>query len=289
MPEGVMQTLGAFVDQGALSSQELAFVASSKADVTDRVVRGIQNMEALRDSHPDVFKKAVKELVNATQRNSFPSFLPPVNGDSVRHQTAVHNQWAVKHNWLPDQITKALECVEACGGNVSEAARRMSWIPRRTLEGWVLRPPKKLEVHAVFRGGHAGPKTAMSAHIEAQLIKLIKLANEEGEETCINWVLTFARDLADRDDFQPSEGWFYRYRHRALLAGVPISGRTPSEIFQNVRTRQRVLELINEFWETWLTARVRYGLERPDLILAWDEMSMPLEVHGKWIYVVGTL
>lgn len=40
-----MQTLGAFVDQGALSSQELAFLTSSKADVTDRVVRGIQNME----------------------------------------------------------------------------------------------------------------------------------------------------------------------------------------------------------------------------------------------------
>ena len=45
-----MQTLGEFVDQGDLSSQQLAFVVSSKADVTDPVVRGIQNMEALRIS-----------------------------------------------------------------------------------------------------------------------------------------------------------------------------------------------------------------------------------------------
>jgi hypothetical protein len=68
---------------------------------------------------------------------------------------------------------------------------------------------------------------------------------------------------------------------------VSVQGRTPSEIFQNQATKEQVVNLIIEFWDTWLTARVRYSLDKDDLIIAWDEMNMPLEVHSKWIYVVG--
>ena len=127
----------------------------------------------------------------------------------------------------------------------------------------------------------------MSAYLEAQLTKLIELANNEGEETCMSWVQSFARDLAQREDFKASEGWFYRYRHREFLHGISVQGRTPSEIFQNQATKEQVVNLIIEFWDTWLTARVRYSLDKDDLIIAWDEMNMPLEVHSKWIYVVG--
>jgi hypothetical protein len=241
VPTDIMETLGNLVNEGDISSQQLAVIASSKADVTGSIVRGIHNMQPPRDSHPDVFAKAVQELLRPTPswpQRSLPSFLPPANDVP----SAVRNPWAVKRNWLPAQIEKALDCVFMCGGNINvSAAARQTLIPRRTLEGWVLKPPKKLTTYSIFRGGHAGPKTAMSAYIEAQLVKLIALANDEGEETCTNWVLSFARDLAERDDFEPSisEGWFYRYRHRALLEGIHIRGRTPSEIFQNVATRQK--------------------------------------------------
>jgi hypothetical protein len=185
-------------------------------------------------------------------------------------------------------MEKAINHVMICDGNVSEAARQLN-MPQQTLSDWWTHPPKKLQTQSRFKSGPSGPKPALSAHVEAKLAELIKLANEEGETTCLSWVQSFARDLADREDFQASEMWFYRYRHRALLEGVPIRGRTLSEIFQNQLTKDRVVELVKEFWVTWLTARVRYSLDTPDLILAWDEMNMPLEVHSKWIYVVGTI
>lgn len=48
-----------------------------------------------------------------------------------------------------------------------------------------------------------------------------------------------------------------------------------------------MIKLIEEFWETYLQARLYYSLDTPDLIIALDEMKVPLEVHSKWICVVG--
>lgn len=50
-----------------------------------------------------------------------------------------------------------------------------------------------------------------------------------------------------------------------------------------------MIKLIEEFWETYLQARLYYSLDTPDLIIALDEMKVPLEVHSKWICVVGKI
>lgn len=245
-----------------------------------------------------MIQNATTALQNATtallqgghQDSSFPSFLParPGHPNTDSNLPNLFHGHALRRNYSTAQIEKALEQVHLCNGNVSQAARDLH-IPQQTLAGWYAHPPKKLFTRQRFKAGPSGPKPILSEYLEAKLAELIHLGNEEGETTCLAWVQSFARDLAEREEFQASEMWFYRVRHRALLQGMPIKGRTPSEIFQNQITKDRAVEIVKEFWETWLAARVRYSLDTPDLILAWDEMNMPLEVHGKWIYVVGTI
>ena len=100
-----MEAMGALVDTGDLAPQQLAFVASAKADVTSDIVHGIRNMQTLRGSHPDAFAKAVNHLLTSTQHRSFPSFLPAKKNDSVSSsmRNCNCNPRAVKHNWLPAQ------------------------------------------------------------------------------------------------------------------------------------------------------------------------------------------
>jgi hypothetical protein len=74
IPEDVMEAMGALVDTGDLAPQQLAFVASAKADVTSDIVHGIRNMQTLRGSHPDAFAKAVNHLLTSTQHRSFHPF-----------------------------------------------------------------------------------------------------------------------------------------------------------------------------------------------------------------------
>ena len=116
-------------------------------------------------------------------------------------------------------------------------------------------------------------------------IRLIRIGNEEGEETTRAWILNFATELAHRHPL--GEGWFYRYRHREFLRGRKIKDRTPSNIFQNQEARDSMIKLVQEFWRAFLKDRLYYSLDQPDLIIALDEMKIPMEVHSKWIYVIG--
>ena len=48
-----------------------------------------------------------------------------------------------------------------------------------------------------------------------------------------------------------------------------------------------MIKLVQEFWRAFLKDRLYYSLDQPDLIIALDEMKIPMEVHSKWIYVIG--
>lgn len=48
-----------------------------------------------------------------------------------------------------------------------------------------------------------------------------------------------------------------------------------------------MIKLVEEFWREYLRDRLYYSLDQPDLIIALDELKMPMEVHSKWIYVIG--
>lgn len=266
-----------------LEPTDLANASTLDEDGLNTFVQGVRNLKALEENFVIAYHQGMQALM-AQFRSPVVSLSSRMTLRSQITPDSLPLNKPLRHNYSPAQIQEGIQRVNMCNGNITQAATELN-MSRRTLNTWWLHPPAKLSTTSTFKSGASGPQPVLCAFIEAQISALIRIGNAEGEETTKSWILNFANELANRDPL--GEGWFYRFRHREFLRGRNIRGRTPSDIFQNQETRDCMIKLVEEFWREYLRDRLYYSLDQPDLIIALDEMKMPMEVHSKWIYVIG--